>query len=170
MKGGMSMKKTIDAPLLVQMLAKKQITVGTAESCTGGLVAKLITDVAGSSQVLRGGFVTYTNEIKTRLLGVDPLIFARESEVSHACAKAMAAGAKERLDVTLAVSLTGFAGPTGGTEVDPVGTVYIGIASPRGVTSERFTAPDCSTREGVRNAAAVRALELLYREAELLTE
>lgn len=166
----MTMKNTVDALLLVRTFAQKGITVGTAESCTGGLVAKLITDVAGSSQVLRGGFVTYTNEVKTRLLGVDPLIFERETEVSHACAKAMAAGAGERLDVTLAVSLTGFAGPTGGTEDDPVGTVYIGIASPRGVTSERFCAPDPSTRESVRHAAAMRALELLYLEAQFLTE
>ena len=161
-------KNTIDAALLVREFAQKGITVGTAESCTGGLVAKLITDVAGSSQVLLGGFVTYTNEVKTRLLGVDPGIFARDTEVSFACAEAMAAGARERLGATLAVSLTGFAGPTGGTDADPVGTVYIGIASARGVRSERFQAPDPSTRESVRNAAAVRALELLYGEGRLL--
>ena len=164
------MNDNVDATLLVRTLSQRGLTVGTAESCTGGLVAKLITDVAGSSSVLHGGFVTYTNEIKMRLLGVDPQIIALESEVSHGCAKAMAVGARERLRVTLAVSLTGFAGPTGGTDADPVGTVYIGVASPRGVISERFVAPDASTREGVRNAAAMRALELLYREALLLCE
>ena len=162
------MKNKVDACLLVRHFSQKGITVCTAESCTGGLVAKLITDVAGSSQVLLGGFVTYTNEVKTRLLGVDPAILARDSEVSHACAKAMAAGARERLGATLAVSLTGFAGPTGGTDADPVGTVYIGVASPCGVVSERFQAPDPSSRERVREAAAKRALELLYREGELL--
>ena len=164
------MKYTVDAALLVRAFSEKGITVGTAESCTGGLVAKLITDVAGSSSVLRGGFVTYTNEIKIDLLGVDPQIIALESEVSHACARAMASGARVRLGVTIAVSLTGFAGPTGGTEKDPVGTVYIGIASPRGVVSERFAASDSTTREGVRNDAAMRALELLYRESQLLSE
>ena len=162
------MKNSVDARLLVRHFSEKGITVCTAESCTGGLVAKLITDVAGSSQVLLGGFVTYTNEVKMRLLGVDSELLARETEVSHACAKAMAAGARERLGATLAVSLTGFAGPTGGTDADPVGTVYIGIASPRGVVSERFQAPDPSTRKKVREAAAMRALELLYCEGARL--
>jgi len=162
------MKTAIDATRLVRALAQRGITVGTAESCTGGLVAKLITDVAGSSSVLLGGFVTYTNEIKTCLLGVDPLIFERDTEVSHACAKAMAEGARKRLGTTLAVSLTGFAGPTGGTDKDPVGTVYIGVSSPRGTISERFTAPDPTAREAVRCAAAARALELLHQEAMLL--
>ena len=162
------MRNKVDACLLVRHFSQKGITVCTAESCTGGLVAKLITDVAGSSQVLLGGFVTYTNEVKMQLLGVDPEILARDSEVSHVCAKAMALGARERVGATLAVSLTGFAGPTGGNDADPVGTVYIGIASPRGAFSERFSAPDPSSRERVREAAAMRALELLYEEGALL--
>lgn len=149
------------AARLVEEFSARGITVGTAESCTGGLIAKLITDIPGSSAVLSGGFVTYTNEVKTALLGVDPNIFVRETEVSHACAEAMAQGAKERLSCTLAVSATGFAGPGGGTEKDPVGTVYLGIATPNGTYSERFSAPVGSTREEVRNAAAMRAMEML---------
>ena len=146
---------------LVKEFSARGITVGTAESCTGGLIAKLITDVAGSSAVLRGGFVTYTNEVKTALLGVDPTIFAEHTEVSRACAEAMARGARERLSCTLAVSATGFAGPGGGNEKDPVGTVYLGIATPSGTYSERFSAPEGATRDEVRNAAALRAIELL---------
>ena len=154
------------AARLVEEFSARGITVGTAESCTGGLIAKLITDVAGSSAVLAGGFVTYTNEVKTALLGVDPTIFAAHTEVSHACAEAMAKGARERLSCTLAVSATGFAGPGGGTESDPVGTVYLGIATPNGTYSERFSAPKGSTREEVRNAAALRAMEMLLAAGE----
>ena len=153
---------------LVRELAKKGITVGTAESCTGGLIAKSITDVSGSSAVLHGGFVTYTNEIKMKLLGVDPAIIARDSEVSFACAEAMAEGARERLGVTLAISATGFAGPGGGTERDPVGTVYLGVATPNGTYSKRFCAPLGATRRAVRMAASLCALELLWDAAEKL--
>ncbi|MBQ9132108.1 MAG: CinA family protein [Clostridia bacterium] len=154
------------AKKLVNELTKRELTVATAESCTGGLIAKLITDIAGSSAVLLGGCVTYTNEVKIKLLGVDPSIIARESEVSHACAKAMAEGARRQLDSHFSVSTTGFAGPTGGTDVDPVGTVYIGVSTPDGTKSERFCAPQGSTRKQVRNAAAHRALELLLTAAD----
>ena len=153
---------------LVKAFSEKGITVGTAESCTGGLIAKSITDVAGSSAVLCGGFVTYTNEVKIKLLDVDPAIITRHTEVSFACAEAMAFGARARLGTTLAVSATGFAGPGGGTEKDPVGTVYLGIATPNGTYSERFCAPEGATRKEVRTAAALRALEMLWKAAQKL--
>ena len=149
------------AKALIRHGSAKGITLATAESCTGGLIAKTLTDVSGSSAVFCGGFVTYTNEAKQTLLGVDAEIFARDTEVSHACAKAMAEGARQRLGADVAVSTTGFAGPTGGTAADPVGTVYIGISTSSGVHSERFCAPDGSTRAQVRAAATKRALELL---------
>ena len=149
------------AARLIEKCAKKNITVGTAESCTGGLVAKLLTDVPGSSAVFLGACVTYTNEVKMNLLGVDPAIIAEHTEVSHACAKAMAEGARKRLGTTYALSTTGYAGPGGGTEKDPVGTVYIGISTPEGSFSERFSAPSDLDRMGVRQAAAIRALEIL---------
>ena len=152
------------AKRVVRELAARGITVSTAESCTGGLIAKLITDVSGSSAVLAGGCVSYTNEIKISVLGVDPTIIERDTEVSHACAAAMAEGARARFGTDLAVSTTGYAGPTGGTERDPVGTVYIAVASPNGTRTERFSAPLGATRSGVRNAAAYRALELLCEE------
>ena len=146
---------------LVKEYARKGLTLAPAESCTGGLIAKRITDVPGSSAVLCGGLVTYTNEAKTALLGVDPAIFARDTEVSHACAEAMAEGARLRLGTDVGVSTTGFAGPGGGTDRDPVGTVYIGVSTAQGTRSERFCAPAGATRSGVRTAAANRALELL---------
>ena len=149
------------AKKLVEVFSKQQLTVGTAESCTGGLVAKLITDIPGSSAVLKGGFVTYTNEIKIALLGVDADMIARETEVSDACARAMAQGARKRLQCDVAVSLTGYAGPGGGTDADPVGTVYIGISTKTTTFCERFSAPTGSNREDVRLASAHRALELL---------
>ena len=155
------MEQRISARRLVRALASRGYTLATAESCTGGLIAKSVTDISGSSAVLMGGFVTYTNESKIALLGVDPEIIARESEVSHACARAMAEGARERLGSDFAVSTTGYAGPTGGTERDPVGTVYLGIATPNGTFSERFSAPEGSTRAGVRRAATDRVIALL---------
>ena len=149
------------AKLLVRTCTQNGVTLGTAESCTGGLIAKRITDVPGSSAVLAGGYVTYTNEVKIALLGVDPAIIARDSEVSHACACAMAEGARRRLGTVMGVSTTGYAGPGGGTETDPVGTVYIAVSTPTGTQSERFCAPQGSTRAQVRNAAARRAMEML---------
>lgn len=155
---------------LVRSFAEQGLTVGTAESCTGGLIAKRITDVPGSSAVLLGGLVTYTNEVKTALLGVPASLIERETEVSHACACAMAVGARERLGADLAVSTTGFAGPGGGNERDPVGTVYIAVATRKGVVGERFSAPENATRRGVREAAAARALALLLSVAETLSK
>lgn len=165
----MSEKKTVAPARLSQRLvrecSKRGMTVGSAESCTGGLIAKMITDIPGSSAVLSGAFVTYTNEIKIGVLGVDPQTVTLYTEVSAACAAEMAVCARARLGTTLAVSATGFAGPGGGTEVDPVGTVYLGLATPDGVTVERFCAPAGADRRRVRAAAAVRALELLLDAA-----
>lgn len=153
------------AKKLVRECTKRGVTVGSAESCTGGLIAKMITDIPGSSAVLSGAFVTYTNEIKIGVLGVDPNTVTLYTEVSEACAAEMAVCARTRLGTTLAVSATGFAGPGGGTENDPVGTVYLGLATPEGVTVERFCVPAGAERRRVRAASAVRALELLLDAA-----
>ena len=156
------------AKQLVSTCSKHGITVSTAESCTGGLIAKLITDIPGSSAVLAGGCVSYTNEVKMQVLGVDPAIIQHHTEVSHACAAAMAEGACRLYRTTLAVSTTGFAGPGGGTEEDPVGTVYLAVHTPAKTYTERFSAPANASRRGVRNAAAMRALTLLLELAESL--
>ena len=156
------------AARLVAVCKQKGLTVGTAESCTGGGVAEAITAVAGSSSAFAGGFVTYTNELKMALLGVRAETIDTETEVSHACAREMARGARARLGVTLAISTTGYAGPTGGTKRDPVGTVYIGIATPNDCFTERFSASRGANREEVREAAVERAIELALQAAELL--
>ncbi len=152
------------AQTIMRALLAREETLSTAESCTGGLVAKAMTDLPGSSAVFSGALVTYTNEVKIKLLGVDPAIIERESEVSAACAMAMAEGARARIGSTYALSLTGYAGPGGGTAADPVGTVYIGFATKNAARAIRFSAPAGATRSEVRISAAIRALELLEEE------
>ncbi len=154
----------------VRALVARGETLSSAESCTGGLIAKAITDIPGSSAVFMGACVTYTNEVKMRMLGVDSDIIAVHTEVSFACAEAMATGARERLGSTYALSTTGYAGPDGGTERDPVGTVYLALATPNGTMSERFSAPEGSMRSEVRIAAAARALEMLCEYVNGLTK
>ena len=151
---------------VVRRLIERGETLATAESCTGGWIAKLITDVAGSSAAFCGACVAYVNEVKIDLLGVSPEIIARESEVSAPCAEAMASGVRTRWHATYGASTTGYAGPTGGNDRDPVGTVYIAIATPDGCRSERFSAPEGASRTEVRRAAAMRALGLLEQNLE----
>lgn len=141
---------------LVERATERGATVCTAESCTAGLVAALIAEVPGASAVLRGGAVTYCDEVKQRVLGVDAAMLARETAVSRSCAAQMACGARSLIGADVAVSLTGYAGPDGGTAADPAGTVYIGLADGEGVEVRR-----CSFdggRNEVRRAAARAAL------------
>ena len=151
------------AATVVGALKETQHTVATAESCTGGLIAKSITDIAGSSAVIAGGMVTYTNRIKIDVLGVDASIIEEHTEVSHACAKAMAERTKAMFGTDYALSATGYAGPGGGTEQDPTGTVYIGIATPNGSRSERVCVEN-ATRAQVRNTVTHHAFEMLLAE------
>ena len=129
-------------------------TVSGAESCTGGLIAKRLTDVAGSSAVFVGACVTYTNDVKQRMLGVDQSILDTYTEVSHPCAAAMAEGARRAFQTDAAYSTTGYAGPGGGTKDDPVGTVYVGISTEQETKTYRLSLPETSTRDAVRTAAA----------------
>ena len=148
---------------VVRRLIERGETLATAESCTGGLIATCITDIAGSSAAFCGACVAYVNEVKMVLLDVDPAIIARESEVSAPCAEAMANGVRARWRSTYALSTTGYAGPSGGTERDPVGTVYISLTTPTKTVTERFCAPNGASRAEVRRAAAMRALTLLEK-------
>ena len=147
---------------LVRLLTEKGLTLATAESCTGGMIGQRITAVSGASAVYSGGFVTYTNEVKIRQLGVDPATIAAHTEVSRETAAEMAKGARERLGTHIGLSTTGYAGPGGGTEDNPVGTVYIAIATPEGVTTHRLYYPHKS-REYVREAAASRVMREAIR-------
>jgi nicotinamide-nucleotide amidase len=133
-----------------------------AESCTGGLVAAAITEIAGSSEVLESSFVTYSNRAKQRLLGVSEEIIETFGAVSVACAWAMAQGALKHSDADVAVAISGIAGPDGGTPQKPVGLVVFARAE-RGsdVVNAEERRFDAGTRAGVREAAALVALELL---------
>lgn len=144
-----------------RMLAKFGETVSTAESCTGGLIAERLTDIPGSSAYFMAGVVTYSNEAKIRDLGVPAEIIERQGAVSAECAEAMASGMRERARTTYAISVTGIAGPDGGSEEKPVGTVFIGIADAHGVRTKRLQIP--GDRYLVRWRTSQAALDILRR-------
>ena len=137
----------------------KGIRIATAESCTGGLLAGALTDIAGSSDVFERGFVTYSNAAKTELLGVDPTLIAAHGAVSEEVAAAMAAGALARSKVDIAVSTTGIAGP-GGSEFKPEGRVCFGIAGANGTQTQTIDFGALG-RGKVRASAVDEALRLL---------
>jgi nicotinamide-nucleotide amidase len=136
--------------------------VATAESCTGGLIAALLTAHAGSSDVFERGFVTYSNEAKTEILGVPAELIAENGAVSAPVAAAMAQGALHHSRADAAVSVTGIAGPGGGSDQKPVGLVYIAVATreEEGAYVEEFRFED-NGRDTIRNDAARMALEML---------
>lgn len=117
-----------DAEALLSELQQRSLVLAIAESCTGGLLCGLLTEVPGASAVLERGYVTYSNEAKTELLGVDTTLIGRYGAVSEEVARAMAEGALARTPAALAVSVTGIAGPDGGTVEKPVGLVYVAVA------------------------------------------
>jgi len=138
-------------------------TVATAESCTGGLIAKRLTDIPGSSAVVKGGFVTYTNEMKIALLGVCPETIAQYTELSEQTAREMARGARVRTGADIAVSTTGLAGPGGGTDACPVGTVFVGVSREDGEEVVRLTLSPDRSREYIRTLAASHALSRILK-------
>ena len=134
-------------------------TLATAESCTGGAIGAALTSVSGASTVYKGGIVSYTNEIKSRLLHVDETLLVSVGAVSAPVAQAMACGARQGLEADVAVSVTGLAGPGGDEFGNPVGTVFIGYSdSDRAVSREYHFTGD---REAVRQQAVIAALELI---------
>ena len=147
--------------LVLDACRARGLTLGTAESCTGGLVSKRVTDVAGSSDVFRGGVVAYANAMKEGLLGVPAELLDRHGAVSAEVAEAMARGARAHLGVDVAISVTGVAGPGGGTPEKPVGLVYLHAAGPMGEIPFRIELP--GDRDVIRARAAVAALHLLRR-------
>ncbi|MCU0611105.1 MAG: CinA family nicotinamide mononucleotide deamidase-related protein [Candidatus Eisenbacteria bacterium] len=147
------------------LLAQRFERVVTAESCTGGLVAELLTSVPGSSRYFPGGVVAYSNELKQSLLGVSRELLDRHGAVSGEAATAMAEGARSRLGAEWAISVTGIAGPDGGTADKPVGLVFHGLAGPAGVEFSRHTLG--GDRTAVRTASARLALDLLRRRLTL---
>jgi PncC family amidohydrolase len=140
------------------------LTVATAESCTGGLVAHALTEVPGSSAYVRGGIVAYANEVKAVLLGVPPEVLEAHGAVSAQVAVAMAEGARERLGTDLAVGVTGVAGPDGGTATKPVGLVYLAVAGLGAPVVRRFLWP--GDRSANKRDSAAAAIELLLAQVD----
>lgn len=154
--------ETLEA-VAVRALKQAGLTLGLAESCTGGMVGSLLTDVPGASEVFLGGIVAYANEVKEALLAVPAEVIRRCGAVSAECAGAMARGAAARLGAKVAVSVTGIAGPSGGTPGKPVGTVFFGLAREGGVwTVKRRYGGE---RAEIRLRAAQQALDLVRRAA-----
>lgn len=147
--------------VLGRLLRKQRATVATAESCTGGLIAYRLTELGGSSDYFLAGYVTYSEAQKHQVLGVSKELVQKHTAVSEEVAAAMAQGARTRSGATYGVSTTGYAGPSGGTEFDPIGTVYIGIASPAGTKVTRIR--HGGDRFRVRTLAAQTSLDLLRR-------
>lgn len=140
------------------------LTVAAAESCTGGLVLHLLTEIPGSSAYVRGGIVAYADEVKRDLLGVTADVLAAHGAVSAQVAVAMAEGARDRLGTQLGVGVTGIAGPDGGSEAKPVGLVYVAVAGPGSTTVRRFQWP--GDRSQNKRDSARGAIEMLLAHAE----
>ena len=160
-----SREEVATAELVLTLLRERGLTLATAESCTGGLVAARLTEVPGSSDVFAGAVVAYANEVKAAQLGVPDAVLRDHAAVSAETAEAMARGARERLGVDVAVSVTGIAGPDGGTAEKPVGLVFLHASGPMGERRLRFDFP--GDRETIRGRAATAALHLVRR---LVTE
>ena len=143
----------------VQALAARGLTLATAESCTGGLIAKRITDVAGASRVFLGGAIVYTNAVKTALAGVPTEMIAQFGVVSAEVANALASGIRERLGADFGVGVTGVAGPGADGDGNAAGLVYVALASAKGVEARRLEIN--ADRDGVRAEAADCALEMV---------
>lgn len=147
---------------LGELLRNKKVTMATAESCTGGYIAHLITSIAGSSDYFKGSVVSYANEVKVNVLRVNAADLEREGAVSEAVVLQMAEGVRKITGADYAVSTSGVAGPGGGTPEKPVGTVWIGVATPRKSYAKLFTFS--FTRERNIAKAASKAMEMLLEE------
>ncbi len=146
---------------LLSALRERKLTVGTAESCTAGMISARIADIPGSSDVLVGGIVSYSNGIKMKLLGVSEETLRDHGAVSEQCAREMAEGARRALGCDIAVSVTGIAGPGGGTPEKPVGTVCFGISSKDGTRTKTERFDGSVGRNGVRFMTVAAALQMI---------
>ena len=146
----------------LSLLRERGLTLGSAESCTGGLIAKRITDLPGASAVFRGGVVSYVNAVKSGVLGVDAGVLEQYGAVSEPVARAMAQGARRVLGCDLAVATTGVAGPDPDDRGNPVGLVYVALAGPEGTYVKRLESPT-GGRPRIRNTAASHAFHLVCR-------
>jgi nicotinamide-nucleotide amidase len=157
----------VDVPSLEfvveQLLKEKGLTLGVAESCTGGLIAKRLTDVPGASQVFQGGIVSYTNEVKEKALGVSPRLLEQYGAVSAQVAAAMAEGARKALNCDVALSSTGVAGPDKDDRDNEVGTMFVAIATKDGTYVRPLKLGSRPVRERLRIQTASHAFDLARR-------
>ena len=154
------------ANALLELCKAKKLTLATAESCTGGLVAAALSEIPGSSLVLDRGFVTYSNESKQQMLGVTPATIDVYGAVSAECAEEMAKGALAHASVDLAISVTGIAGPTGAVPGKPIGLVYFCAAARSGRVISHDSKYGDIGRANVRRASVIQALAMLQELAE----
>jgi nicotinamide-nucleotide amidase len=154
--------------VLVELLTSRKETVAVAESCTGGLLAHRLTNVAGASTTFLAGYVVYANEAKSDVLNVDPKLIQEHGAVSEPVARAMAEGARTRARSTYALSTTGIAGPSGGSPEKPVGTVYMALAAPNETVVKKFFFP--TDRETFKQMATQAAFDLLRRKLSQSTK
>ncbi|MBI4964144.1 MAG: competence/damage-inducible protein A [Desulfomonile tiedjei] len=147
--------------VVLELLESKGLTLALAESITGGMIGEMITRVSGSSRTFMGSTVSYSNELKVDVLGVSEQTIRTYGAVSHRCAREMAEGARKVAKADVGLSVTGVAGPDGGTPEKPVGTLFLGLSTPDLTTSRGFLLP--GAREWVRTLAAMQALDLLRR-------
>lgn len=155
------------AKTVIELGLARGSVVATAESCTGGLIAAALTDIAGSSAVVDRGFVTYSNEAKTEMLGVPEALIREHGAVSGPVASAMVSGALDNSAADLAVSVTGIAGPGGGSAEKPVGLVYIAVqreGAPVRVKECHFAEEGHATRSAVRQATVICALKMILEQ------
>jgi len=152
---------------IAKLLKQKKLWVATAESCTAGLVAHMLTNVSGSSEYFKGSVVAYSNEVKMKVLGVKEETLKKYGAVSEQTAKEMAYGVKKLLGVDIAVATTGIAGPTGGTPTKPVGLVYIGLATPDGIEARKFLFKGNRLQNKESFANAALSMLLKYLESSL---
>jgi nicotinamide-nucleotide amidase len=156
----------VAAETVLNLCKSKKLTLATAESCTGGLVAAALSEIPGSSLVLDRGFVTYSNEAKQQMLGVTPATIDVYGAVSTACAEEMAKGALAHASVDLAISITGIAGPTGAVRGKPIGLVYFCAASRSGRVIAHYRKYGDIGRANVRRECVLQALAMLLELAK----
>lgn len=147
--------------IIGKLLIQKSLTIAVAESCTGGLIGHMITSVPGSSAYFMGGIISYSNQAKCDLLSVSPDTLKQHGAVSHETAREMAKGVRERFNTDIGLSVTGIAGPDGGTKEKPVGTVFIGLAFDKEILSIKYLFR--GTREEIKQQTAETALENIRR-------
>ncbi len=143
---------------LVKQLIDKRLSITAAESCTGGLVASYITSISGSSTCFNGSFVTYSNKMKTHMIGVDTDTLEKYGAVSEQCVHEMCQGSREQTKANISIAISGIAGPSGGTEQKPVGTVYIGVSLHNNSKVVRFNF--VGNRQEVRLSAVYEAFKM----------